>query len=86
MSAPVDVDALPPTQYLVMEVLAARYRLGEQVWPFPQRLVTALGALRKLGLIDVKSGVVRGTVVVNLTDLGRAAVLADDYVVPDTSL
>jgi hypothetical protein len=79
---PIDVDSLPPTMYLVMEVLAARHRLGERVWPFPYRLVTALRELRRLGLVELKSGVIARTVVVWLTDLGRASVLADDYPPP----
>ena len=32
-----DTDSLPPTQYLVLDVLAARYRLGENAWTFPAR-------------------------------------------------
>ena len=42
--ADVDTDSLPPTQYLVLEVLAARARLGEACWTFPSRLKPALNA------------------------------------------
>ena len=41
MSVP-DADALPPTQQLVLEVLGARSRLGENVWTFASRLGQAL--------------------------------------------
>lgn len=37
-----DVDKLPPTQYLIGEVLTARYRLGEPFWHFPLGLGRAI--------------------------------------------
>jgi hypothetical protein len=40
--ASVNVDNLPASQYLVLEVLAARYRLGEPFWTFPSRFRRAL--------------------------------------------
>lgn len=55
---PVDVDSLPPTQYLILDVLAARYRTGETLWTFPARsgIVAAAHRLAQLGLVGVKSG------------------------------
>ena len=41
-----DIDGLPPTQYLVMGVLAARARLGEPYWTFPSRLRPTMRAPR----------------------------------------
>jgi hypothetical protein len=43
----------PPTQHLVMEVLAARYRLGEPFWPFPQNCSKAVDALAEKGLVRI---------------------------------
>lgn len=43
---------LPPTQYLVMEVLAARHRTGEPYWTFPSSLRQTLDALVRADLVD----------------------------------
>ena len=77
-----DVDALPLTQHLVMEVLAGRYRTGEQIWTFTSRAKTALDALERLGLVGHKSGIVERTRLAWLTPKGRAAVLSDTYEPP----
>lgn len=82
-SAPiVDTDALPPTQHLIMEVLAARYRLGEMLWTFPSRLRSQIEALGRAGLIGSKSGVVEHTMQAWLTDAGKRAALSDTYKPP----
>lgn len=78
----VDVDALPPTQYLIVEVLAARWRTGEQVWTFPARLRSALTPLADAGLVGWKAGIEQGTVLAWLTDAGRAAALDGRYELP----
>lgn len=77
---PIDTSALPLSQELIMEVLGARYRLGEHMWPFPNRAKRALDALASLGLLNHKSGIVERTRNAWLTDLGRASVLSADYV------
>jgi hypothetical protein len=84
VSAPtsVDVDRLPLTQYLVLEVLAARHRLGEHGWTFPATARPAVDALTRLGLVAGKAGFLPKTLLVWLTDAGRAAVLSADYVPP----
>jgi hypothetical protein len=74
-----DVDALPPTQYLVMEVLAARHRLGEPFWTFPSRLAPAIGALEEAGLVWSDSAPTPRHVRVWLTDTGRAAATDTGY-------
>lgn len=79
----IDVDRLPPTQQLVLEVLAARYRLGEHTWSFPARLNAAGEALARLGLIAWTSHPAPYTRRAWLTDAGKAAVLLGDYQVPD---
>jgi hypothetical protein len=71
-------DDLPPTQYLVMEVLAARYRLGETLWPFPTTVAPALRVLNDAGLIELMDGNIAHTVRASLTDEGiRASVSAN---------
>jgi hypothetical protein len=77
-----DTDSLPPTQYLVMDVLAARARLGEQMWTFPSSLRPVLNALQERGLLWWKSGVVEKTCQAFLTDAGREMVLFERYEVP----
>lgn len=80
---PVDTDGLPPTQCLVMEVLAARWRTGERMWTFPTAVKPAIRRLENLGLVGWQAGSAYRTVHVWLTDAGRAAVLSDTYEPPD---
>lgn len=75
-------DDLPPTQYLVMEVLAARARTGEALWNFPSNLAVPLRALEDLGLVSVMHGVAPASLRARLTDAGRKHVLKPDYVTP----
>jgi hypothetical protein len=70
----IDVDSLPPTQLLILETLAARTRLGHHRWPFDPRLRQQLVALHELGLIEICNDYEA-----SLTDVGRAAVMVDDY-------
>ena len=77
-----DTDSLPPTQYLVLEVLAARARLGEACWTFPARLKPALNALQSLGLIWWRHAPIPDHVRAYLTDTGREAVLSPGYEPP----
>jgi hypothetical protein len=77
-----DVDSLPPVQYLILDVLAARTRLGETHWTFPSRLRPALQALAGKGLVWWKNGTAERTCQAFLTDAGREAVLMDGYAVP----
>ena len=71
---------LPPTQYLIMDVLAARTRLGEAMWTFPTSVRPALNALRDRGFLWWKSGVGPYTCEAFLTDAGRAEALYEGYV------
>lgn len=81
-AAPVDTDRLPPTQYLILEVLAARHRLGETTWSFPTSLERPLLALQSAGLVDTFGSTRPKTVRARLTDAGRAAALLDGYETP----
>lgn len=73
---------LPPTQYLVVEVLAARHRLGEHVWTFPTSVTAQMNALERAGLVGFKSGVMPGSLLAWLTEAGRKYALRDGYVPP----
>lgn len=64
---------VPPTQYLAMEVLAARWRLGEPTWTFPGHCRPTLRALADKNWVGHKSGVAQGTELAWLTDEGIAA-------------
>lgn len=77
-----DTDTLPPTQYLILEVLAARHRTGERLWTFPAKLRHHLNVLADRGLIGWKSGITYGTVRAWFTDAGRAAALLATYKTP----
>lgn len=75
-------DRLPPTQHLMLEVLGARYRLGEGFWTFPARLRPFAERLVDAGLANVEPGWVERTIRVSLTAAGRVAVLDSSYVPP----
>lgn len=81
-----DVDTLPPTQYLVLDVLAARFRAGESMWTFPSRLGAALYALGQAGLVNSQRGSRPRTYQAWLTDAGRDAVLDLSYQLPVPTL
>lgn len=82
--APAPEVALTPTESLVLEVLAARHRLGEHLWTFTDRpaITRAINKLVGRGLVGSKGGVVDHTVRAWLTEDGRAAAMSDDYVPP----
>lgn len=75
-------DELPPTQYLIMEVLAARWRTGEPFWTFPSTLRHTLDALVRADLIDVLNSPAPGSLRARLTETGRKHSLKRDYVTP----
>lgn len=81
--AAIDPEELPPTQYLILEVLAARYRTGEVAWTFPARFRSHVEQLADIGLIGWKSGVVPRTVLAWLTEVGRKSATSDTYVAPN---
>lgn len=78
----VDVDALPPLQYLILDVLAARYRTGEHLWTFPTSARPAIRALVELGLVEEMHGITPKTIRASLTAAGKVAVLKDGWVNP----
>ncbi|GGN39650.1 hypothetical protein FHR83_006674 [Actinoplanes campanulatus] len=78
-----DLDRLPPTQQLILDTLAARYRLGEQVWTFSTVHGKALRALEQAGLVTLLNGIVEHSTRARLTEAGKAAVLSGDYQPPN---
>jgi hypothetical protein len=68
---------------LIMEVLAARLRLGEWCWTFKTEHRPAARRLVNRGLIDMWSGVVENTFRATLTPAGRAMYLSDTYQLPE---
>lgn len=72
-----DVDELPPSQYLVMEVLAARYRLGEPHWPFLNRMRGTLSALEEKQLIIAWPDGTGAAMQAKLTPAGEKAMRLD---------
>jgi hypothetical protein len=73
---------LPPMQYLMMEVLAARYRLGEIFWTFPRSYTTTARALQIRRLVTFEAGVVPDTIRVRITKGGLGMFLEDTYATP----
>ncbi|HEX6684198.1 MAG TPA: hypothetical protein VF062_15450, partial [Candidatus Limnocylindrales bacterium] len=68
----IDVEALPPTQWLLLEALAARTQLGAPFWTVRrERLGPAIRGLEDAGLIGTQP-VTDHHVRVWLTDAGRA--------------
>lgn len=74
----------PPTAELILEVLAARYRLGEDIWSF-LRFSSVLQYARRLensGYIKLHSGQTSVTFRASLTEKGKEYILDKDYVPP----
>ncbi len=80
--ATVDIDTLPPTQYLILDVLAARRRLGEQFWTFPDRLKPAVQARERAGLVWARSGPAPNAFQVWPTAAFQALMDASEYRTP----
>lgn len=69
----------PPTQYLVLDVLAARTRLGDPTWTFPNSVRPALKALAADGLVGYKSAPIGGHQLAWLTEAGRPAAISNRH-------
>lgn len=81
-----DESPLPPTQDLILDVLAARLRCGERYWTFSSRLKAHLRALADAGLISWEPTSAHGLVRASLTDAGLAATLSPTYNTPVPTL
>lgn len=73
---------LTPTQELILDVLAARFRTGEILWTFGSRSRKAAEGLRDLGLVALMHGVVERTYRASLTKAGQDLVIAAEYTSP----
>lgn len=65
------LDGFTPTEYLVMDVLAARWRLGEDCWTFPNAVRPTLERLSGRYYLSFKAGVVYGTQIAWLRSVGK---------------
>ena len=67
-----NTDPLSVTEWLITDVLAARCRLGEAIWTFPERpkITKAIAKLEAKGLVFSMHGVTDDTVRAGLTDDG----------------
>lgn len=77
-ATPEPLDGTTPTEALILEVLAARYRLGERVWPFERRYRRQLDRLQAAGFITYQSGV-HSEYDARLTPQGIDALLSPTY-------
>lgn len=79
-----DEPYLTPTQELVMELLAARSRLGECWWTLSKRpaITTAVNALEDMGYVIVMSPQVQNTLRVQITSKGCEAMICPQYTDP----
>lgn len=71
-----------PTEDLILEVLAARLRLGETRWPFDTKHGKAIKSLSKNGLVSFDHGNVESTYNVWLTPDGKSATVSPTYEAP----
>lgn len=81
-----DNNKLPPTQYLILEVLAARYRTGEHLWTFPVSVGKQLRELEAAGLVSLMNGVAPRTHRAKLTEKGIRATIETGYSPPHLTL
>ena len=63
---------LTPTEDLMMEVLVARFRLGERMWTFDSNQTFIARRLEAKGMVGWKSGIVEKSILVWMTDEGKA--------------
>lgn len=70
---------LTPTAELIMEVLVARWRLGETTWSFPKRLSSQTRWLETIGLVQRTNTDVAEQITLKLTEKARKELLSDAY-------
>lgn len=73
---------LTPVQAMIAEVLAVRWRLGEEAWPFPAGCRKALEALAQRGLVSYERGFTPRTLQARMTEKGREEWLDAGYMPP----
>jgi hypothetical protein len=75
-------DNPTPTEHLVLEVLAARHRLGEACWTFPSSVAPAATRLAGRGLVTWKHASIEKHILIWFTEKGRAEALSTTYASP----
>lgn len=78
-SSGLDPQSFTPTQDLILNVLAARYRLGENLWTFDSNLTKQAKQLADRGLVFTTHGITENTIRIGLTEAGKAATLDPGY-------
>lgn len=76
------VVELTPTETLILELLIARFRLGERLWTFDSNVSKQVESLASKGYVMALNGTVPKTVRAMLTDEAIAQNLSYDYVPP----
>lgn len=72
-----------PTEELILDVLAARYRTGEHEWSLSRRHGKALASLKNAGLITTRPHNADPTFLyASLTENGQLEALSDTYAAP----
>lgn len=66
-------------EYLMVETLIARARLGEPFWTFMKRQRKIAARLEERGVVSYKPGVAPDTILVSLTDLAREVYLGTEF-------
>lgn len=75
-------EKLTPTEDLVLEVLAARHRLGEHLWTFDSCHAKTLRQLVERGYVTTMHGNVENTLRASLTPKGRERELSPGFMPP----
>lgn len=73
---------LTPMQAAVVQVLACRWRLGEQFWTFEGAFRPALEQLSRKGLVSYQSGVTERSWQARLTEAGQDTALRAGFNTP----
>lgn len=73
---------LTPTETLILELLIARFRLGERVWTLDSTVRKQVESLASKGYVGELNGIVPQTVRAMLTEEAIARYLSYDYVPP----
>lgn len=73
---------ISPSGALILEVLAARFRLGEPSWPFSTRYGSHIRRLQADGLVAFQSDSMPNQIRVRLTEEGKRYAIFEGYTLP----
>lgn len=74
-----NADDFTPTESLILDVLTARWRLGDDLWTFESRLRPQARRLAARGLVELNSGIVEKSIRLSLTDAGLRTLGAEAF-------